>query len=46
MMKSEESSNISQHIIEQIQDMIITGWISKGDKLPPDRGYYGHDASL
>ncbi len=33
----EENTNISQQIIERIQDMIITGKLSKGDKLPPER---------
>lgn len=37
MTNTEETTNISQKVIEQIQEMIIVGKLSKGDKLPPER---------
>ena len=32
-----ENKKISQIVIEQIQDMIMSGKLKKGDKLPPER---------
>lgn len=37
MFETIENKQISQIIIEQIQDMIISGQLKFGDKLPPER---------
>ncbi|MBP1926969.1 GntR family transcriptional repressor for pyruvate dehydrogenase complex [Sedimentibacter acidaminivorans] len=37
MFESIENKKISQVVIEQIQDMIMSGELKNGDKLPPER---------
>lgn len=37
MFTAAENKTISQVVIEQIQDMIFTGQLKEGDRLPPER---------